>query len=170
MNVPVGVWLLALIVACLAFGMSCSYLILCFHLWRERSNRKVYLASRYKDRPTMLRWKTELECVGYKVTSRWINGSHEITTDATGDEDRQRFAKEDLADVVAAGIFLCHSDRSFFRSGRGGRHVEFGVAVATGKRIIMVGERENVFHWLPGVEVYPTIEKAIDSLTWRRER
>jgi hypothetical protein len=39
-------------------------------------------------------------------------------------------------------------------SGRGGRHVEFGAAVATGKRLIVVGHRENLFHHLPGVEFF----------------
>lgn len=126
--------------------------------------RTVYLASRYEDRPRMQEWKAQLEAAGYVVSSRWINGSHEINEDDKGDEERRRFAEEDLADLLAAGIFLCHSDRSFFRSGRGGRHVEFGVAIATGKRILMVGERENVFHWLPRVEVFPTFDRALAAL------
>lgn len=127
-------------------------------------NYTVYLASRYEDRPRMQEWKERLEDKGFFVSSRWINGSHEIISDAKGDEDRRRFAEEDLADLLAADIFLCHSDPSFFRSGRGGRHVEFGMAVATGKRILLVGERENVFHWLPGVEVYLTFKLALDAL------
>ena len=30
----------------------------------------------------------------------------------------------------------------------GGSHVEFGLALAQGKRVIVVGPRENVFHYL----------------------
>ena len=39
-------------------------------------------------------------------------------------------------------------------SSRGGRHVEFGIALARSKRLIVVGHRENVFHWLHMVEFY----------------
>jgi hypothetical protein len=37
------------------------------------------------------------------------------------------------------------------------RHTEFGIGLALGKRLILVGEhREHVFHYLPVVEVYET--------------
>jgi hypothetical protein len=39
----------------------------------------------------------------------------------------------------------------------GGRHVEFGYGMAKGKRLVLIGERENVFHDHPSVEVYPTL-------------
>ena len=39
-------------------------------------------------------------------------------------------------------------------STRGGRHAEFGIALALGKRVIVIGPRENVFHALPAVERY----------------
>jgi hypothetical protein len=34
---------------------------------------------------------------------------------------------------------------------RGGRHVEFGLALAWSKHLIVAGPREHVFHWLPQV-------------------
>jgi len=42
--------------------------------------------------------------------------------------------------------------KGYTRSGRGGRHVEFGYAMAKGKRLIVVGYRENLFHEHPSVE------------------
>lgn len=50
------------------------------------------------------------------------------------------------------------------KASRGGRHVEFGMAIALGKRAIVVGSQENVFHLLPGVEVYATWEACLDVL------
>ena len=51
----------------------------------------------------------------------------------------------------------------------GGRHVEFGLALAQGKRVIIVGPRENVFHYLlPGSQVFVTWNKAF--ATMRRQR
>lgn len=43
---------------------------------------------------------------------------------------------------------------------RGGRHVECGIGLATGARIIVVGYRENIFHWLPRVEFCESWEAA----------
>ena len=51
-----------------------------------------------------------------------------------------------------------------FRSGRGGRHVEFGLAIAWGKPVYLVGERENVFHWLPQVRVFPALDEVVNYL------
>lgn len=48
---------------------------------------------------------------------------------------------------------------------RGGRHVEFGVAVASCKRLVVIGPRENIFHHLPRVEVFPTLGEWLELFT-----
>ena len=45
-----------------------------------------------------------------------------------------------------------------------GHHVEFGYALAQGKRIILVGHRENVFNYLPEIEFVETWPQALDAL------
>lgn len=106
----------------------------------------------------MREWRDQLVARGYEVSSRWIEpGHHE-------GEDRSAFAREDMEDVRRARVMISRSDPAFFRSGRGGRHVEFGLALAWGLRIILVGERENVFHWMPGVELVATFDQAMDAL------
>ena len=52
---------------------------------------------------------------------------------------------------------------------RGGRHVEFGMALARrllsgAPRLIVVGYRENVFHYAPEVEFYETWNEAFCAL------
>jgi hypothetical protein len=47
---------------------------------------------------------------------------------------------------------------------RGGRHVEFGLAVALNKRLIVVGYRENLFHWLPQVEFVSSWQEAKQAI------
>ena len=49
-------------------------------------------------------------------------------------------------------------------SGRGGRHVEFGIAVAQGMYLIVVGRRENVFHHLPDVRQFDDLPSALEGL------
>ena len=47
----------------------------------------------------------------------------------------------------------------------GGRHVEFGLALAQGKRMIIVGPRENVFHYLlPDSQIFATWNKAFATI------
>ena len=61
-----------------------------------------------------------------------------------------------MADLL---VFFSEAAESGDR-GRGGRHVEFGMAYAMGKSIIVIGDRENVFHSLPGVIVAKNWEDA----------
>ena len=47
----------------------------------------------------------------------------------------------------------------------GGRHVEFGLALAQGKRVIIVGPRENVFHYLLlDSQIFATWNKAFATI------
>jgi hypothetical protein len=59
----------------------------------------------------------------------------------------------------------CTDCRLSSRYARGGRHVEFGVAVASGKRLIVIGYRENVFRWLAQVAFYDGWEDFLRRLT-----
>jgi len=47
---------------------------------------------------------------------------------------------------------------------RGERHVVFGIALAAGKRICIVGPRENIFHHLFAVEWYATVADLLMGL------
>ena len=42
--------------------------------------------------------------------------------------------------------------------------MEFGSGLALGKRLMVVGFRENVFHCLPRVEFFQTWEETLDTL------
>jgi hypothetical protein len=121
---------------------------------------KFYFASRYSRRGELLGYRSQLNILGYMVTSRWLDG--EYSTDEAGRsleaplDERKRVATEDLADVLRANVVVAFTEMPRSHPGRGGRHVELGVAIGTGKRIIVIGPRENVFCCLPEVEVYPT--------------
>lgn len=128
----------------------------------------VYLAARYSRREELARRRASLHMLGYRVTSRWLDGNHQIDDsgkpigddgealvegdDARGHMLREHFATEDVGDVAAAEIVISFTEAPRSGNSRGGRHVEFGIAIALGKRCIVVGPRENVFHWLPQVE------------------
>jgi hypothetical protein len=119
---------------------------------------RIYIASRYDRRFEMLGVTGVLMRAGHDVTSRWIEGR--------GDGPELE-AREDVADVLRADCLLSFTEEPTAGvpwSARGGRHVEFGVALATGKRLCIVGPRENIFHYLPRVEVFATLDDLVGAL------
>lgn len=115
----------------------------------------VYLCARFQDAATMREWAAALAVENIVTTSRWITGAHDEGAGPADDETLRRFASEDLEDLRAADALVAWNPRWVHRSGRGGRHVELGYALAIGKPVILVGERENVFHWLDAVAWVP---------------
>lgn len=71
---------------------------------------------------------------------------------------------DDWEDVNAAKIVISFTEPPRSTANRGGRHVEFGIALANKARVIVVGHRENIFHWLPIVEFFKTWPEAVKVL------
>jgi hypothetical protein len=116
--------------------------------------KSIYLAARYSRRKELLEYAKTLELRGCKVTSRWLHGNHEI---AATEEARGELALEDWTDLLDAQTVICFTEMpGSMYPGRGGRHVEFGMAVQARKQVIVIGKRENVFHCLPIVRQYDT--------------
>jgi nucleoside 2-deoxyribosyltransferase len=127
----------------------------------------VYLASRYGRRDELCRYRSELESTGFTVTARWLNGKHHMPEHSPTDyqhSENERFAREDWEDLQAADIVISFTEPSRSGPSRGGRHVEMGAALAWGKACLVVGHRENVFHYLPEIRFFPTWQDAINAL------
>jgi hypothetical protein len=120
---------------------------------------RIYIASRYDRRFEMLGVAADLMRAGHEVTSRWIEGR--------GGVPELLAAVEDMDDLTRADCLVSFTE--YPKSGvpwsaRGGRHVEFGVALAAGMRLCIVGPPENIFHHLPQVRVYATAADLIVGL------
>jgi len=130
---------------------------------------KIYIAARYSRRPLARELGETLEGYGHKICSRWCFGTetdHQMPpglSPQAKDDRRELFAKEDLSDVVGADwlVSLMENPRG---NGRGGRHVEFGVAVGMNKRLIIIGPRETVFHHLPQVKQFDSVNEFLATL------
>jgi hypothetical protein len=125
---------------------------------------KIYLAARYSRHDEMRGVRDFLEkALGHKVTSRWI--------DLHGGDQLESAAQEVLnSDPESVAHFGIHDieDVSFTDKaggGKGGRHVEHGLALGLGKRVIVCGPRENIFHTLPQVEHYPDWSHLVLALS-----
>ena len=116
-----------------------------------------------------MRYADDLRQMNHEVTSRWIKGEHQVSdaglSDDGTEEERLRFAMEDWHDLIAAQVCISFTEQprsELTKASRGGRHVEFGAALAMQKLCIVVGPRENVFHCLPRVVVYSTWDEALN--------
>ena len=130
---------------------------------------KIYLAARYSRQRELLGYATELLDLGHQITSRWIQGNHQVTDAELSELEfavvkRMQFASEDLEDLLLADYCISFTEPPRSNASRGGRHVEFGLALGTAKRVLVVGHRENVFHCLPAVEFFATWPEARDAL------
>jgi hypothetical protein len=73
-------------------------------------------------------------------------------------EQWSKLALVDVDDVRRAdGLIFFSEDHE----GGGGRHVELGLALAWSKNVIVVGQREHIFHRLPQVSV---VDQWADAL------
>lgn len=132
---------------------------------------RIYLAARYSRREELLDYAHDLTSTGHTITSRWLNGNHQVSDAGLSEEgtpeERTRFALEDWQDLVAADACISFTEEprsTLTKDSRGGRHVEFGAALALGKLCVVIGPRENVFHCMPNVIVYPDWEAACKLL------
>lgn len=118
---------------------------------------RVYLAARYSRKDELLGYATELAELGIEVTSRWIQGLHEIPPEGIEVDSHEHYqwcAEDDLADLDAADVLVAFTEPEGLIAGRGrgGRHVELGYAIAKGKPVLICGHRENVFCHLSEIE------------------
>jgi hypothetical protein len=98
------------------------------------------------------------------VTSRWLtNPVPAVFTDAIW----RQLAAIDREDVERADALLFSTDVT---GGAGGaRHVEFGIGLALGKRIIVVGKAENLFQRLNEVTVVADWPTSLHALADRED-
>lgn len=118
---------------------------------------KIYTAARYARREEILDYAKKLSAAGHVVTARWVNGDEE-------GKSLEDIAVMDLDDVKAADMVLVFTDPYKSLQTGGGRHTELGLGYALGKHVWIVGEKEQVFHSLPGVKQFNNTDEVIGAL------
>lgn len=152
---------------------------------------RIYLAARYSRRLELVGYRGQLEALSYEIPARWLNGSHQLDNEGRpiGEDGealveqhdeygsaqaspplREKFAMDDLEDVLQADILVAFTEMPRTGNSRGGRHVELGIAIGAGIPVMVVGPRENVFCHLPHVRHFETWPDCLDVLTQSRAR
>ncbi len=122
---------------------------------RERKGR-LYIAAPFIRQDEARDKARQLSAIGFEVTSRWVDEDVSAAAEATHEYNAER-AHIDIEDIDAADYFVLLADHD---SRTGGKHFETGYAYATGKNLMVVGRRENVFHHLPRLVFAQTWEEA----------
>ena len=122
---------------------------------------KVYLASKYSQKEELRGYAQELESEGITVTSRWIT---EEPASLTNLDEKILWARYDLADVARADVLVFFAEDPENQPRRGGRHVEFGYALALNKKVLVVGGIENIFHNLPEIQHFASFKEVKEVL------
>lgn len=122
--------------------------------------KSIYLAARIRRRDELIAHAAELQAAGIGVTSSWLTMPVPSDWNSSVWQDLARVDREDV--LRADGLVLFAEPE---RDGGSGRHVEFGMALALGKPIIVVGRVENLFQRLPEVRVVEDWPAALALLT-----
>lgn len=122
---------------------------------------KIYIAAPFSRGPELRPYRDKLADLGYVVTSRWLDAeASQIVKYPSGNRDADAIASasRDYQDLFFADTII---SVTFPGEGRGGRHVEFGMALAWAKKLYIAGPREHIFHTLPAVTWYPDFESLL---------
>jgi nucleoside 2-deoxyribosyltransferase len=116
----------------------------------------IYLAASWAQREVMRDRRTDLEALGHKVTSRWIDSEDESGMGpdeiASSPDSAAAGAWVDIYDIDRSELVVVFAD---VPSSTGGYHFEFGFAIGRGKNVAAVGPNLNVFFSLPLVGNFP---------------
>jgi hypothetical protein len=116
---------------------------------------------------------------GHEVTSTWLEKSangyeaQEMSNGRTFEDIMRECCEIDLSDIERASMVVSFTESTRDRYFSGGRHVEFGYAYRSNKSMLVVGPKENIFHHLPGVHCFETIDEFkewVSTLTTRLPR
>jgi hypothetical protein len=127
----------------------------------DQDGPRLYLASRWSRRAEMQSHAAELEALGLaRVEAAWLREPHDW--DGESEPAARSLALDDYRDLSAADAVIAFTEAPG-GCRRGGRHVELGLALGLGRRVIIVGPIENVFCAMPGIIRF---ERWSNCLAW----
>ena len=127
---------------------------------------RFYMAAQYWSRPTVEKVAGYVRALGHKVVSTWHVG--EAQTDPP--PKPKPVAIHDHLQLMSSEVVVVFSNMPEFKPSTGCTNVELGMALGFEKRVLLVGERENMFHHLPMIRRFDTPAKLLvalrDSQSW----
>lgn len=124
---------------------------------------KVYVAAPWAQKDYAKQVRDQLVAAGIECTSRWVDFKESTPGNGMSEHPNTMIqeAQNDFDDVKRAdGLLLLNMQPR--GSETSGKAVETGLALAWGKRVVMVGEPTNVFHHLSEIWWVDSVNEAIN--------
>jgi hypothetical protein len=127
---------------------------------------RVYLAGHYSRKNAIRRAAFDLTTADVEVVSTWHEEKFapNVSIVSISDSFLRRAAKRDRRELRQATHFVFFSVDPDFRFTRGGHCWENGYADGLGLKVVVVGPRQHIFHYLKGRKHISTWEHALEWL------
>jgi hypothetical protein len=143
---------------------------------------KVYLASNFSDKDRVKERGAELKALGIECTSRWAweTAPHNCKITDKPAQYMRETAVFDIEDILASDVVVLTvptpeqlMNLTPHQMSRGGRTFESGLqyglmlaAFSNRRMLIIMGPKENVFHFLDGMDEAKHYPAVINLQTW----
>ena len=118
---------------------------------------RVYLAARYSKKKELREYAKQLRKAGITCTSSWLREkADDGTLSRFDDAYLTQCAERDFRDIYDSHTLVLFTVPETEPTRRGGRHVEFGMAYGLKLDVIICGPRENIFHYMRGIQQFDT--------------
>lgn len=107
---------------------------------------RIYVASNWASQVRMQGIKFKLEEMGHEVCSGWLEEDNAQAMSTLTPKKMKLYSHRDLGEIMTADLLIIDTGEE---SNTGGREVEYGVALALGKLVWVVGPVRNIFHSVP---------------------
>lgn len=135
---------------------------------------KTYLAAAYgrraeikryadalKDERFPFRWGSRYDHERFEINSSWLDKFDPAESAA----EKLAWAIKDMVELSGSELLIVFSNPPETDASSGGRHVETGIAIAKNIQIILIGPRENVFHYGPWISArFDTWEDFFETI------
>jgi hypothetical protein len=91
----------------------------------------------------MRKVKASLERMGHTICNGWLEESNAQELSTLTDRKRRVYSYRDIGEIVSVDLLVIDTQEE---SSSGGREVEYGMALAFGKPVWVVGPQRNIFH------------------------
>lgn len=146
---------------------------------------KIYLAGPFRCKNELKPYADKIRKLGHEIVSTWLESGEDWTQE---DNDGEFYANKDLQEIKECEVFVLYNppneevvtrlafalqvyDKTPLKVLRnsgvtGGKDVEFGYALALGKRVIGISESGpvNVFQKFSKVKMYYSLEELLKEL------
>ncbi len=126
---------------------------------------KIYVSATFARMMEARQIAERLIAEGHEITSTWVYQVLPNQNNPVQPGKAKEYGDRDLEETLKSTLLiqLTGDPKDIVPTG-GGRHIEFGIALAKQIPIIIIGPRENVFHHIEGVMVVASVYEAINCL------